>query len=142
MGALNIKSEVTPQEMEGIKLSAKILKKKYPFITGIKLANDYRDWEGLLFVIVVINEHKLGEYFNCPAYELDKSSMMFDYYTLGYFLDDCDKTEVRKAHDDIDKKLKTIYEGFIPDGLSKYYTHEIYGDVYKEVLSLVGFICE
>jgi len=142
------KDPITPDESKGIDFCIKIMKKKYPFITGWRLIKDYRNWEGVLFIVLLIDPNRLSSYLDCPLYDNLSFSLKNyprDYNTLNYFIDsECLSYEERKEIlDRMDEKIKTTYNTAIPDVFVKNYVSVsskiTRGKTFKETLIISGF---
>ena len=55
--------EITPNETRGIDLIVKALKKKYNFITGWSLENNYMEYDNTLFINLIIDIEKVSDYY-------------------------------------------------------------------------------
>ena len=55
--------ELTPNETRGIDLIVKSLKKKYDFITGWDVEDDYMKYDNTLFIKLTIDSEKVSDYF-------------------------------------------------------------------------------
>lgn len=55
--------ELTPNEIRGVDLIVKSLKKKYNFIQGWEPVNDYTKYYNTLFVTIKIDYDKVSDYF-------------------------------------------------------------------------------
>jgi hypothetical protein len=55
--------ELTPNEIRGIDLIVKSLKKKYNFITGWKVEDDYTKYNNTLFINLEVDIEKVSDYY-------------------------------------------------------------------------------
>ena len=55
--------ELTPNEIRGIDLIVKSLKKKYNFITGWDVEDDYMKYDNTLFIKLTIDSEKVSDYY-------------------------------------------------------------------------------
>jgi hypothetical protein len=55
--------ELTPNQIRGIDLIVKSIKKKYNFITGWNLEDDYMDYDNTLFINLDIDSEKTSDYY-------------------------------------------------------------------------------
>ena len=55
--------EITPNETRGIELIVKALKKKYNFITGWSLENNYMEYNNTLFINLDVDIEKVSDYY-------------------------------------------------------------------------------
>ena len=55
--------ELTPNERRGVDLIVKSLKKKYNFITGWNLEDDYKEYHNTLFINLPIDIEKVSDYY-------------------------------------------------------------------------------
>lgn len=141
----NIKNEITPKERKGIDMVVKGIVKRYPFVTGWEPIINYRDWEGVLFVNLIVNPFKLSEYFNCPLTNMwnitfknnpqDYNGQRF-YSLRSYLLDSClQYDDAFKVKMKMEESFQNLYE-HLPEQYSKFYIHQnsevIKGYRYKE----------
>ena len=140
----NIKDEITPKEHKGLTMIIKGLSKKYPFITVWKPIDGYRNWEGCIFMTLMIDPYKLGEHFKCPLLNwwgesFKNNPQEYDgqkFYSLkSYLPDGClDYDTANNIKKKMEESLQLMYEHF-PEQYSKYYTHTsevLKGYKYKE----------
>ena len=143
-----IKDPLTPNENKGVDFCVKIMKKKYPFITGWRPINDYRNWEGILCIVLLIDPNRLSTYLDCPIYSNLSYSLENhpqDRHTLNFFIESgCISYEERsELLNRMDEKIKSIYETAIPEVFIKTYvstSSEITrGKTFQETLIISGF---
>jgi hypothetical protein len=147
----DIKDPITPNERKGIDLCVKIMKKKYPFIIDWRPIKDYREWEGVLFIVLIIDPNRLSTYLDCPLNDNLSYTLMeyiSDYYTLNFFTKSKCLTyeEQSELLDQMDDKIKSLYTTAIPEDFTKNYVatkSEITrGKTYQETLIISGFNVE
>jgi len=88
--------ELTPNEIRGVDLIVKSLKKKYNFIQGWEPVNDYTKYYNTLFVTIKIDYDKVSDYFGMrirPSIKLhlnnkDPEWWGREVYSLTAFLDE------------------------------------------------------
>lgn len=150
-----VKDDITPKEEKGLNMVVKGISKKYPFITGWQPVDNYKLWEGCIFLNLKVDPYKLGEYFNCPLSTWwDKSfkdnPQEYDgqrlYVFRSYLQDDSclDLDTEYNIKKKMEESLQLMYE-IIPEQYSKYYTHtteSIKGMVFKEKPFISEFIMD
>jgi hypothetical protein len=149
-----IKDSITPKEEKGLNMIVKGISKKYPFITGWQPIDNYKQWEGCIFLSIKVDPFKMGEYFKCPLPSWwDKSfkntPQEYDgqkFYSLrSYLPDSClDWDTAYKIRTKMEESLQLMYE-HLPEQYSKYYTHtseSIKGMVFKEKPFVSEFILD
>jgi hypothetical protein len=109
---------------------------------------DYRKWEGVLFIVLLIDPNRLSSYLDCPLYDNLSFSLKNyprDYDTLNYFIVSKCLTyeEQNEILDRMDEKIKTTYNIAIPDVFVKNYVSVsskiTRGKTFKETLIISGF---
>lgn len=55
--------EITPNEIKGVDLIVKALKKKYNFIKGFKLDNEYMKYDNTLFIYIIVDYNMVSDYY-------------------------------------------------------------------------------
>jgi hypothetical protein len=146
-----IKDPMTPKQEKGLTMVVKGISKRYPFITGYELIEDYKKWQGCLFLILTVDPFKMGEYLNCSLETWwDKSfrdnPQEYDgqsFYSLrSYLPDSCldfdTASEIKKK---MEESLKSMYE-HLPEQYIKHYEHTseaLKGNIYKEIPFITGY---
>lgn len=125
----NVKEELTPKEMKGLDMVVKGATKKYPFIRGWELHPDYRTYDSVLFIVLLINPFMFSQWYGCDMKETWKRMLNndeyytdFKYYSLGSFLvDDCyDNDELYQIKKDMSDKINDLYQ-LLPEQYSSTY---------------------
>jgi hypothetical protein len=141
----DIKEPLTPNDIKGIDMVMRIMKKKFPFITGWEPTKDYRNYEGLLFIVVLINPYRLSDYLDCPIADYIEEEFILNPDRLYYgpaslFSREClSFDQGYELKDKMEEKIKTIYREIIPEEMCKFYIGKTLGNEYKEGLSLSEF---
>ena len=71
-----LQPELTPNEIRGIDLVVKALKKKYDFIIGWEPVNDYRKYHNTLFIAIKMDMEKVSDYFGFRIRPVIKKLML------------------------------------------------------------------
>jgi hypothetical protein len=142
--------ELTPNEIKGVDLIVKALKKKYKFIQGWEPDKDYIIYDNTLFIHLLVDYDKVSDYFGMrirPTIKRlmdDKDPEWWgrEVYSLSAFLDEPEgytggydtKTRMRDLAEHLYKQL--------PPQLQRTYTFQAYdGDKQLPVvLKVHGFI--
>lgn len=142
--------ELTPNEIRGVDLIVKALKKKYNFIQGWEPDKDYKQYDNTLFIHLLVDYDKVSDYFGMRIRPSIKTLLNMkdpewwgrELYSLTAFLDEPEgytggydtKTNMRNLTEHLYKQL--------PPQLQRTYTFPSYnGD--KEVpvvLQIHGFV--
>lgn len=62
-------NKFTDKQMRGVSMSINAAKKKYPFITGWSLTDDYEKYDVTLYINLHVNVKKLADYFGETTYK-------------------------------------------------------------------------
>lgn len=77
------------KQIKGIDISIKSVAKKFPFITGWGITDDYEKYETTLYIFLTINNKKLQEYLNIDTdlrvNFVDKSSALLVNFDWGEY---------------------------------------------------------
>jgi len=142
--------ELTPNEIKGIDLIIKSLKKKYNFITGWSPVDDYLKYENTLFLSLDIDMEKVSDYYGFRIRPLIKKLMEEkDAYWFGrdisnptIFLDLPDnndegfQTKVR-----MNELSNTLYKQ-LPEQLQRTYIYESFSgeNIYPVNINIHSFV--
>jgi len=116
--------ELTPNEIKGVDLCVKGLRKKYTFITGWDTIEDYRKYNNVLFISLTIDYYKLSDYFGLNIREsmkryMDKKEDDWwgnDFYSLLSYMDIPNNIDM--SYDikvQMNERLNMLYEAIPPE---------------------------
>ena len=142
--------ELTPNEIRGIDLIIKSLKKKYNFITGWSPVDDYTKYDNTLFLSLDIDMEKVSDYYGfrirpiIKQFMLDKDNYWFgrDISNPTVFLDLPDNND-----DGYQSKVRmnelsnTLYKQ-LPPQLQRTYIYESFSgeNIYPVVINIHSFV--
>ena len=142
--------ELTPNEIKGINLIVKSLKKKYNFIQGWEPDDEYMKYDNTLFIHLLVDYDKVSDYFGMRIRPFIKNLLNIkdpewwgkEIYSLTAFLEEPEgytggydtKTRMRDLAEHLYKQL--------PPQLQRTYTFQAYdGDKQLPVvLKIHGFV--
>ena len=142
--------ELTPNEIKGINLIVKSLKKKYNFIQGWKPDDEYMKYDNTLFIHLLVDYDKVSDYFGMRIRPSIKNLLNLkdpewwekEIYSLTVFLDEPEgytggydtKTRMRDLAEHLYKQL--------PPQLQRTYTFESFRgeEEITVVLKIHGFV--
>ena len=144
--------EITPNERRGVDLVIKALKKKYNFIKGWNVDDEYREYNNTLFINLIVDLDKVSDYFGLRVRPTIKK--LFDerqpewygrdVYALTAYLEEPQGYEEgynTKQH--MIELAQTLYKQ-LPPQLQRTYLYT-YSDIHTEfpvVLKIHGMIME
>ena len=141
--------ELTPNEIKGIDLIIKSLKKKYKFITGWSPDEDYQKYNNTLFLTLDIDMDKVSDYYGFRIRPLikkfmeDKESEWFgrDISNPTVFLDLPDNNdEGYQSKVRMNELSNTLYKQ-LPEKLQRRYVYESFNgeNIYPVVINIHSF---
>ena len=125
--------ELTPNEIKGMDLAMRVLKGKFPFLTGEwEPVYNYMEYDNTLFINVGADINKVSDYIGVPIRPYPKKrfqekDMDINFNGISYSLEGYLDTpkgstigyDIKK---NMNKKLNTIYED-IPKSFHRMWTH-------------------
>jgi len=142
--------ELTPNEIRGVDLIVKSLKKKYKFIQGWEPVDDYTKYPNTLFIHLLIDYDMVSDYFGIrirPSIKLqlnDKDPEWWgrEIYSLTAFLEE---PEGYNAGYDIKKQMNRLIETLykqLPPQLQRTYPYDYLNKTEQipVVLMIHGFV--
>jgi len=144
-----IHPELTPNEIKGIDLIIKSLKKKYNFITGWSPVDDYTKYDNTLFLTLDIDMDKVSDYYGFRIRPLikqfmeDKESEWFgrDISNPTVFLDLPDNNdEGYQSKVRMNVLSNTLYKQ-LPEKLQRRYLYQSFNgeQIYPVVINIHSF---
>jgi hypothetical protein len=141
--------ELTPNEIKGIDLIIKALKKKYNFITGWSPVDDYLKYYNTLFLSLDIDMEKVSDYYGfrirplIKQFMLDKDNYWFgrDISNPTIFLDLPDNNdEGFQSKVRMNELSNTLYKQ-LPPQLQRTYIYESFSgeNIYPVVINIHSF---
>jgi hypothetical protein len=142
--------ELTPNEIRGIDLIVKSLKKKYNFITGWSPVDDYLKYYNTLFLSLDIDMEKVSDYYGfrirpiIKQFMLDKDNYWFgrDISNPTIFLDlPDDNDEGYQSKVRMNELSNTLYKQ-LPPQLQRTYIYESFSgeNIYPVVINIHSFV--
>jgi hypothetical protein len=142
--------ELTPNEIRGIDLIVKSLKKKYNFITGWSPVEDYLKYDNTLFLSLDIDMEKVSDYYGfrirpiIKQFMLDKDNYWFgrDISNPTIFLDlPDDNDEGYQSKVRMNELSNTLYKQ-LPPQLQRTYIYESFSgeNIYPVVINIHSFV--
>jgi len=130
-----LQPELTTNEIRGIDLIVKALKKRYDFITGWEPVDDYRKYHNTLFIAIKMDMEKVSDYFGFRIRPTIKKLMLDkDPYWYGrdisnptLFLDLPEGNEDGyKVRVQMKELASHLYQQ-LPEQLQRTYIYQFYG---------------
>jgi len=142
--------ELTPNEIRGVDLIVKSLKKKYKFIEGWEPVNDYTKYPNTLFIHLLIDYDMVSDYFGIrirPSIKLqlnDKDPEWWgrEIYSLTAFLDEPEGyTGGYDTKKQMNSLIETLYKQ-LPPQLQRTYPYDYLNKTEQipVVLMIHGFV--
>ena len=142
-------NELTPNEIRGLDLIIKSLKKKYNFITGWSPVDDYLKYDNTLFLSLDIDMEKVSDYYGfrirpiIKQFMLDKDAYWFgrDISNPTVFLDLPDNNdEGYQSKVRMNELSNTLYKQ-LPEKLQRTYVYKLYNgeQIYPVVINIHSF---
>jgi hypothetical protein len=141
--------ELTPNEIRGINLIVKALQKKYNFITGWKVEDDYMKYDNTLFISLDIDMDKVSDYYGFRVRPTIKR-LMDDREPEWYGRDISNPTvflDLPDNNDDgyqskvrMNELANTLYKQ-LPEKLQRTYPYNAFNGIqnYPVVINIVSF---
>lgn len=139
--------ELTPNEIKGVDLCVKGLKKKYTFITGWDTVEDYTKYNNVLFITITVDYYKLSDYYGLNIREnmkwyMDKKDPEWwgnDFYSLLSYMDIPEGSELSyEIRAQMNERLNLLYEA-LPEELQRTWVSEYGEKIYPINLSIQSF---
>lgn len=139
--------ELTPNEIKGVDLCVKGLKKKYTFITGWDTVEDYTKYNNVLFITITVDYYKLSDYYGLNIREnmkwyMDKKDPEWwgnDFYSLLSYMDIPEGSELSyDIRAQMNERLNLLYEA-LPEELQRTWVSEYAETIYPITLSIQSF---
>ena len=113
-------------QLKGINLVVKGVAKKFYFITGWELAEDWDKYPSMLLINLIVNLDKVGEYYDVKMQdywleEWKSDDFAESHYILNLVQDR--KLDGLEEKNKLEKKINDVYE-MIPDNLSTFFEFE------------------
>lgn len=139
--------ELSPNEIKGVDLCVKGLKKKYTFITGWDTVGDYTKYNNVLFITLTVDYYKLSDYYGLNIREtmkwyMDKKDPEWwgnDFYSLLAYMDLPEGSELSyEIKTQMNERLNLLYEA-LPEELQRTWVSDYAQQVYPISLSIQSF---
>ncbi len=121
--------ELNDTQRRGFDIVVKILNRKYPFIVDWDQYVDWKNYNSLLFLDLVIDLEKYKEYFNVPLSNILPKENPSLTTILGYLSTKEDRERVSNLSDNIDNSMEMFYKNLPSEFVVPY--PSVYEDVSK-----------
>lgn len=139
--------ELTPNEIKGVDLCVKGLKRKYTFITGWDTVEDYRKYNNVLFITLTVDYFKLSDYYGLNIREnmkwyMEKNDPDWwgnDFYSLFSYMDLPEGSELSyNIKVEMNDRLNLLYYS-LPEELQRTWISDYAQQEYPVTLNINSF---
>lgn len=118
--------EFGDNQLKGINLVIKGVAKKYDFITGWELAEDWDKYPSMLLINLIVDLEKVGEYYDVKMQDYWLEEWKSDDFVDSHYILNLSEKRTLNSGDEknkLENKINELYK-LIPDNFSVFYEFE------------------